>query len=300
MTMDPTEIVWRPDPETASRTRIARFMRAHGIATLEELQRRSVEDLDWYWNAVVRDLGWVWTTPYTAVVDVARGIAWPRWFPGGRMNLTAQCVDAHVAAGRGDKPAVISRAEDGGGRTLTYAEAATEVARLANALRRLGVGPGDTVGIFLPMCQEAAVAVLAVTRIGAVYAPCFSGYGGHAVAARLAGCDAAVLITADAFARRGGVIPMKRTADEAVAGCPSIRHVIVHRRTGAEIPWTPGRDVWWHDVTAAESDACPALDVEADHPALIIYTSGTTGRPKGTVLTQGGFGIKNAHDWAYV
>src|SRR5262249_2173190 len=113
-TMDATEIVWRPDPDTASRTRIARFMRAPGIATLEELQRRSVEDLDWYWSAVVKDLGWVWTTPYTAVVDVARGIAWPHWFPGGRMNLTAQCVDVHVAAGRGDKAAVISEAEDGG------------------------------------------------------------------------------------------------------------------------------------------------------------------------------------------
>jgi hypothetical protein len=234
------------------------------------------------------------------VVDTSRGIQWPRWFVGGRMNLTAQCVDVHVAAGHGDKPAVISEAEDGGVRTLTYAELAREVGRLANALTRLGVGPGDTVGIFLPMCQEAAVAVLAVTRIGAVYAPCFSGYGAQAVAARLTGCDAKVLITADAFARRGNVIPMKRTADEAVAESPSVRHVIVHRRTGADIPWTPGRDVWWHEAVATEPAECEALAVEADHPALIIYTSGTTGRPKGTVLTQGGFGIKNAHDWAYV
>src|SRR5580765_4183181 len=246
--MDANEIIWRPDPETASRTRIARFMRAHGLATLEDLQRRSVEDLEWYWSAVVRDLGWAWTTPYREVVDTSGGIQWPRWFVGGRMNLTAQCVDVHVAAGRGDKPAVISEAEDGGVRTLTYAELAREVGRLASALTRLGVGPGDTIGIFLPMCQEAAVAVLAVTRIGAVYVPCFSGYGAQAVAARLTGCDAKALITADAFARRGNVIPMKRTADEAVAESPSVRHVIVHRRTGADIPWTPGRDVWWHEA----------------------------------------------------
>src|SRR5207342_2165581 len=121
--------------------------------------------------------------------------------------------------------------EDGEVRTLTYAELSREVGRLANALTRLGVRAGDTVGIFLPMCQEAAIAVLAVSRIGAVYTPCFSGYGAQAVAARLGGCDAKVLITADAFARRGGTIPMKRTADEALADCPSVGHVIVHRRT---------------------------------------------------------------------
>ena len=137
--MDANEIIWRPDPETASRTRIARFMRAHGLATLEDLQRRSVEDLEWYWSAVVRDLGWAWTAPYQKVVDTSRGIQWPRWFVGGRMNLTAQCVDVHVAAGHGDKPAVISEAEDGGVRTLTYAELAREVGRLANALARLGI-----------------------------------------------------------------------------------------------------------------------------------------------------------------
>src|SRR5262249_50192090 len=138
--------------------------------------------------------------------------------------------------------------------------------------------------VFLPMSQEAAVAILACSRIGAIYAPCFSGYGAHAVAARLQGCDAKVLITADGFSRRGNTIPMKQTADEAVAECPSVRQVIVHRRTGGSVPWTAGRDVWWHEAVAEESAECPALPVEADHPALIIYTSGTTGKPKGTVL----------------
>src|SRR5438034_4688625 len=132
--MEDNEIVWRPDPRTASRTRIARFMKEHGIATLEDLQRRSVEDLDWYWRAVERDLGWVWSAPYTQVVDVSRGIQWPRWFAGGRMNLTAQCVDRHVGEGHGDRPAVISEAEDGQVRTLTYAELGREVGRLSNAL----------------------------------------------------------------------------------------------------------------------------------------------------------------------
>ena len=293
------EIIWRPDPETAKRTRIARFMARHGLPTLESLQRRSVEDLEWYWDAVSKDLGWAWSTPYRKVADLSRGIQWPTWFPGGRMNLAANCIDRHLGERR-DQPALISEAEDGEVRTLTYAELGREVARLANALTRLGVRAGDTVGIFLPMCQEAAVAVLAVSRIGAVYTPCFSGYGAQAVATRLSGCDAKVLITADAFARRGNAIPLKQTADEAVAEAPSIERVIVHRRTGAAVPWTPGRDLWGHDVVAAESDRSEPVAVEADHPALIIYTSGTTGRPKGTVLTQGGFGMKNAHDWAYL
>jgi len=297
--MSVSDVIWQPDPEAASRTRIAHFMRRHGLATLDALQRRSVDDLEWYWDAVSRDLGWAWFTPYERVADLSRGIQWPRWFPGGRMNLTANCVDKHLAA-RGDEPAIISEAESGEVRTLTYTELGAEVARLANALTRLGVGAGDTVGVFLPMSQEAAVAILACSRIGAIYVPCFSGFGAQAVATRLAGCEAKVLITGDAFSRRGNAIAMKRTADEAVAACPTIRYVIVHRRTGVSVPWTEGRDVWWHEAVAGESAECAALAVAADHPALVIYTSGTTGTPKGTVLTHGGFGIKSAHDWAYV
>jgi acetyl-CoA synthetase len=298
--MGASDIIWRPDPETASRTRIARFIAAHGLAGLEDLQRRSVTDPEWYWDAVCRDIGWLWYTPHRRVLDASAGIQWPRWFVGARTNLAANCVDRHLAGPRRDQPAIISEAEDGEARTLTYAGLGREVSRLANALRRLGVGQGDAVGVFLPMSQEAAIAILAVSRIGAIYAPCFSGFGAQAVATRLQGCDAKVLITADAFARRGNVIPMKHTADEAVAACPTVRHVIVYRRTGASVGWTPGRDVWWHEAVAAESAECEAARVEADHPALIIYTSGTTGRPKGTVLTHGGFGIKNAHDWAYL
>jgi acetyl-CoA synthetase len=297
--MSLSDIIWRPDPAAAERTRIGRFMRRHGFPTVEALQRRSVDDLEWYWREVSRDLGWRWSTPYEKVADLSRGIQWPRWFPGGRMNLTENCVDRHLAR-RGGEPAIISEAENGESRTLTYVQLAEEVGRLANALARLGVRAGDTVGVFLPMSQEAAIAILACTRIGAIYVPCFSGFGAQAVATRLAGCEARVLITADGFSRRGNLIPMKRTADEAVAGCPTIRHVIVHRRSGESVPWTAGRDLWWHEAVAAEPSACPALTVEADHPALIIYTSGTTGKPKGAVLSHGGFGMKNAHDWAYV
>ena len=295
-----SEIIWRPTPAWVERTRLARFMKSLGVASLADLQKRSVEDPEWYWTAVCRDLGIVWTTPYRTVLDLARGPAWARWFEGGRINLAVNCVDRHLESGRRDQPAVIWEGDSGETRTLTYAELAVEVNRLAGALRRLGIGVGDTVGIFLPMCSEAVIATLAVARIGAIYTPCFSGYGAQAVATRLQDCAATVVITADGFHRRGQLVRMKQTADEAVSASPSVRHVVVARRLGADVPWTPGRDRWWHEIAAEQPADCPAESLASDHPCLIIYTSGTTGRPKGAVLTHAGFTIKAAHDFAYV
>ena len=292
-------ILWRPTPEFARASRLGRFMARHGFDALPAFHRRSIDDPEWYWRAVCEDLGIVWTRPFTRVLDASRGIAWPRWFEGGEMNLAANCVDRHLATG-GDRLAIVCESEDGSVRQLTYGELAVEVNRLANALVLMGVAAGDAVGIFLPMSPEAAIATLAVMRIGAMYTPCFSGYGAQAVASRLQDSEAKVLITADRFTRRGNPVLMKQTADEAVALSPSVKHVLVHRRGGGDVPWIEGRDRWWHDVVATQSPTCAALGVEADHPCLIIYTSGTTGRPKGTVLTHGGFGIKTGHDWAYV
>lgn len=298
-TIEPGEVIWRPSPEVAARSRIGRFMARHGLGSLEALQRRSVEDPEWYWDAVVRDLGLAWARPYTRVLDASRGIAWPRWFEGGQLNLAANCLDRHLPSRR-DTPALVWEGDGGETRTLSYGELAREVGRLANGLTRLGIGRGDTVGIFLPMGPEAAIATLAVARIGAIYTPCFSGYGARAVASRLGDCEAKLLLTADGFRRRGQLVPMKQTADEAVAASPSVRHVIVLHRLGVEVPWNPGRDLWWHDVVVGQPDTAGAVPVEADHPCLIVYTSGTTGRPKGAVLTQSGFLVKAAHDWAYV
>jgi acetyl-CoA synthetase len=295
----PMEIIWRPTPEVAARARIARFMAAHGVGSLEALHRRSIEDPEWFWDAVVRDIGIEWIAPYRRVLDESRGIAWPRWFEGGLMNLAANCVDRHLAA-RGDRPAIVWESESGETRTLTFAELAREVNRLAHVLRELGVAEGDRVGIYLPLGIEAVVATLAVVRIGAVYTPCFSGYGAQAVASRLIDCEAKLLITADGFHRRGQLVKMKQTADEAVALSPSIRRVLVVRKVAVEVPWTEGRDLWWHEAIAGKPDDCAPVAVEADRPCLIIYTSGTTGRPKGAVLTHGGFALKCGSDWAYV
>ena len=299
MTSGATETIWRPSPEVVERARITRLMRREGVGSLADLQRRSIEDPEWYWDAVIRDLGIRFTRPPSRVLDASRGPAWPAWFPGGQLNLADNCVDLHLDAGRGDHPALVWEADDGQTRTLSYRELAREVNQLANALKRLGVGEGDRVGVFLPMSPEAAIATLAIVRVGAVYTPCFSGFGAQAVVSRLQDCEAKALITADGFHRRGQVVRMKETADEAVAACPSIEHVLVYRRLGREIPWSAGRDRWWHEEAGRESDACPALAVPADHPCLIIYTSGTTGRPKGAVLTHSGFLLKTASDFAY-
>ena len=293
------EIIWRPTPEVVERARITRLMRSLGVSSLAELQRRSIDDPEWYWNGVVKDLGVRWLTPYRRVLDDSRGPAWPRWFPGGRLNFSDSCLDRNLDAGRGRQPAIVWEGDDGATRTLTYTELAGEVNQLANALRALGIAEGDRVGIFLPMSPEAAIATLAVTRVGAIYTPCFSGFGAQAVASRLQDCEAKLLITADGFRRRGQIVRVKETADEALAQCPTVKHVLVYRRLGREIPWTAGRDRWWHDAVAGQSATCAPVAVDADHPCLIIYTSGTTGRPKGTVLTHGGFLLKCAHDFAY-
>ena len=293
------EVIWRPTPEIIERARITRLMRSLGVTSLAELQQRSIEDPEWYWNGVVKDLDLRWLTPYTRVLDDARGPAWPRWFPGGRLNFSDNCLDRNLDAGRGRKPAIVWEGDDGQTRTLTYAELAREVNRLANALRALGIAEGDRVGIFLPMSPEAAIATLAVVRIGAIYTPCFSGFGAQAVASRLQDSEAKLLITADGFQRRGQIVRVKETADEALTQCETVQHVLVYRRLGRDIPWTAGRDRWWHDAVAEQSDQCAPVAVASDHPCLIIYTSGTTGRPKGTVLTHGGFLLKCAHDFAY-
>ena len=165
-------IVWRPTPDVIERARITRLMRRLGVTTLEELQRRSVDDPEWYWRGVIDDLGIRFTTPVSRVLDATRGPAWPRWFPDGRLNFADNCLDRHLDAGRGDKPAIIWEGDDGTTRTLTYSELAGNVGRLANVLTGFGVAAGDRVGIFLPMSPEAAIATLAVVRIGAIYTPC--------------------------------------------------------------------------------------------------------------------------------
>lgn len=294
------EIVWRPTAEQMAGTHLTAFMQRHGVELLDELQQRSTGDVAWFTEAVIDYLGVEFTQPYTQVVDLSRGIQWPEWCVGGRMNIVTSAVDKWArnpaTAGRA---AVMYESEEGDTVTWTYAELAAQVNRAANALRALGVGKGDAVGIHMPMTPEIVAALLAIAKIGAVIVPLFSGYGADAIAMRLNDAGAKALFTADGFPRRGGVVKLKPTADAALAQVPTVTTVIVLRRMGVETDMVAGRDVWWDAVVPSQPVVCEPADTAAEDVVMVIYTSGTTGRPKGAVHTHCGFPIKAAQDMAF-
>ncbi len=281
------------------RANVTRFMRAHGIDSYDELLRRSVEDVAWFWDAVVKDLDIRFFHPYSRVLDTKGGPEWPLWFLGGTVNVADQCVD-RWAEQTPDAPAVVWEGEEGETRTVSYAELRETTDRLANGLASLGVHELDAVGIFLPMSPEAVAAVMACAKLGAIWLPIFSGYAADAVATRLSDANAKVLITANGFLRRGRVIPMKQIAEDAVERVPSVHRVLVwNRLVGHEVPWTDGRDVRWDELLAAQPDRFQTRALDAEHPFFLAYTSGTTGRPKGAVHVHGGFLVKIAEEVAY-
>jgi len=306
----PGEIVWRPTPELAAASRLSQFMRAHGIQTFDELMRRSTDDIAWFWDAVIKDLDIRFAKPYTQIVDLSKGDPWARWCVGGKLNIVESCLDKWLGTPTEHRAALRWEGEDGAVRSLTYAELHAEVSRMSAALRRLGVKKGDVVAIFMPMVPEIAVALFASARIGAIILPLFSGYGAEAVSSRLNAAGAKVLFTADGFYRRGQTVPMKELADRAAALSPSLEILVVVRRTGIAVPWTPRRDFWWHDL-APSGPISPTARTEgnegtertestaSEDPVMLIYTSGTTGQPKGAVHTHCGFPIKAAQDMAH-
>ncbi len=292
-------IVWSPSEEYVERANVTRFMRANQIATYDELIARSVGDVAWFWDAVVRDLGLEFFENYTSVLDTSKGVEWATWFGGGSVNLAHNCVD-RWAERTPDALAVIWEGEEGEVRSVTYRELREMSDRLANGLVSLGVGKGDAVGIFLPMSPEAVAAVMACAKLGAVWLPIFSGFAADAVAQRLRDAEAKLLITADGFPRRGKPVPMKEVADEAADASPSVEHVLVWSRLQREdAPRRDGRDVGWDELLAAQPSSFETLHLDPEHPLFIAYTSGTTGRPKGAVHVHGGFLVKIAEEVAY-
>jgi acetyl-CoA synthetase len=293
------EIVWRPTPDIIERARLTAFMRQHGIRDYAELMRRSTTDIAWFWDAALTDLGIEFYEPYTQVVDLTRGIAWPRWCVGGRMNIVHNCLDKWIGTPTEARTAVTWEGEDGATRALTYGALFRDVNRCANALRELGVKKGDRVGLFMPMCPDIIVAFFAVMKLGAIILPLFSGYGADAVVTRLRDAGATVLVTADGFFRRGKHVDMKATADTAADAVPAVRHVVVVSRTGADVTWRSGRDRAWSDLVGGQSEVCETERTDAEDALMIIYTSGTTGTPKGALHTHCGFPIKAAQDIAH-
>jgi acetyl-CoA synthetase len=292
-------IVWQPSPATIERSHLTRFLRQHAIPDFAGLMERSTREVAWFTDSLLKYLEIEFAQPYTQVVDLSRGIAWPQWCVAGRMNIVHNCLDKYLGTPTESRPALIWEGEAGERRSLTYRELHGLVCQAAGGLRALGLGPGDPIGIFMPMVPEIVVALLAIAKIGGIILPLFSGYGPGAVAGRLIDAEAKALFTANGFPRRGSLVPMKPVADEAVARASTVKHVIVLRHVEMEVGLQPGRDLTWEALLEGQPSSMPTEPVEAEAPLMLIYTSGTSGSPKGAVHTHCGFPIKSAQDMAF-
>ena len=282
-----------PVPETAAREACI------DAARYEELYRRSLEDPASFWAEQAQILDWI--KPFTEVRDVsfARDDVHIRWFGDGVLNACANCLDRHLPE-RADQTAILWEGDDSADqKALTYSELHREVCRFANVLKSLGVKKGDRVTIYLPMIPEIAVAVLACARIGAVHSVVFGGFSPESIAGRIRDCDSRLVITADEGLRGGRAIPLKANVDRALEDCPAVAACLVVRRTGADVAWRNGRDIWYHEAMAAADADCPPEPMSAEDPLFILYTSGSTGKPKGVVHTTGGYLLYAAltHRW---
>ena len=250
------------------------------------LYDEAAEDYQGFWARQAADL-LTWSTDWSTICEWE--LPYAKWFVGGQLNVSYNCLDRHVEAGRGDKVAFYWEGEPGDSRVLTYADLLDEVQRFANALKGLGVQRGDRVNIYLPMIPEAAVAMLACARIGAAHSVVFGGFSALSLSDRINDAQAKVLITADGGYRRGEVFALKPAADEAIVSTPTIEHVVVVRRGGNDVTMVDGRDVWYHDLIADADPVCPPEPMDSEQLLFLLYTSGTTGKPKGIMHTSGGY-----------
>jgi acetyl-CoA synthetase len=268
----------------------AEFQKKAHIKSLEEYERlykESVEQPEKFWGDVAKELHWF--KPWGKVLEW--NAPWAKWFEGGQINLAYNCLDRHVQSGRANKTALLWEGEPGDLRTLTYQQLLTEVKKFSNVLLSLGIKKGDRIAIYMGMTPELPIAMLACARIGAPHSIIFGGFSANSLVDRINDAQAVAVITQDGSHRRGNEVKLKATVDEAVANTPSIKNVIVYKRTGSAVEMKPGRDHWWHELMAKAFDQHEAEPLDAEHPLYILYTSGTTGKPKGVVHTTGGYSV---------
>jgi acetyl-CoA synthetase len=280
-----------PPPEFAAAARIK------SLAEYEKLWRRAKDDPEGFWAEQAESLAWMkrwkkvleWNEPHA------------KWFVGGTLNVSANCLDRHLNGPRRNKAAIIWEGEPGDSRVLTYQMLHREVCKFANVLKAQGIQAGDRVTIYLPMVPEAAIAMLACARIGAVHSVVFGGFSADAVADRNNDAQAKLIVTADGGWRRGKVVPLKHNVDLALAKSPTVQKCIVLNRCDQQVDMKPGRDTWWHDLMADASADCPPAELDSEHPLYILYTSGSTGKPKGVLHTSAGYllGVAKTHEWVF-
>ena len=258
------------------------------MAEYDRLCKEADSDPEKFWGDIAGQLEWF--QKWSKVLDWSDA-PFARWFVGGKLNLSYNCLDRHLTTWRKNKAALIWEGEPGEIRTLTYQQLHSEVSRFANVLKSRGVKTGDRVAIYMGMTPELAIAVLACARIGAPHTVIFGGFSSQAILDRVNDSQACCIITQDGTFRRGAEIKLKPAVDEAVAKCPSVHSVIVYKRTGTPQKMEPGRDFWWHECMAFTSDECAAEQLDSEHPLYLLYTSGTTGKPKGILHTTGGYAV---------
>ncbi|PYS86275.1 MAG: acetyl-coenzyme A synthetase, partial [Acidobacteria bacterium] len=279
------ERVFPPPPEFAAKAHVKSFeeyekLYDEAAKDVPAFWAKQAETLDWYekWHTVLE-----WNEPFA------------KWFVGGKINISYNCLDRHLSTWRKNKAAFIWEGEPGEQRTLTYLQLHREVCRFANVLKMLGVETGDRVALYMPLIPELAIAMLACARIGATHTVIFGGFSADAISDRVNDCGCKVIVTADGGYRRGKEIKLKPVVDEAVKHTPSIKNVVVFERTGSKIAMQPGRDHWWHEIMETVDADCPAVELDSERPLFILYTSGTTGKPKGILHTTGGYLTQTAY-----
>jgi len=290
------DIAWRPDAAQIAAARLTGFMREVGIASYEALLERADAEPEWFFESVLKYLDYRFYRPYERAMDASRGVPWTRWAVGGTTNVVLNAIDRWRDTPTWEKTALVWESEDGTRREYSYRELDREVCRFAGALRAQGLVRGEVIAIYLPNIPEAMFAMLAGAKVGGIVMPLFSGFGAEAMASRLVLSGARFLITVDGTLRRGKLVDAKAIADAAVALAPTVREVIVVRREGNAVAWTPGRDHWWHTLCESQPDRAPTEEMDADAPFLLVFTSGTTGKPKGVLHGHTGFPLKIVMD----
>ena len=271
--------VFNPPKQLAERARI------RNLAQYRRMYRESISRPDKFWAREADQL--VWRKRWKKVLDWRAPSA--KWFVGGKLNVSENCLDRHLAGPNRNKAAILWEGEPGDKRALTYQQLYREVCRFANVLKRNGIQKNDRVIIYLPAIPEAAIAMLACARIGAVHSVVFGGFSAESIRDRIADSGAVAVITADGGFRRGAIVPLKKNVDEALRGETTVKRVIIFRRAGNDIHMEEGRDVWWHRELEYVGAHCPATALDSEHPLFILYTSGSTGKPKGILHTTGGY-----------
>jgi acetyl-CoA synthetase len=290
------EFVWRPTPELIAQSNLQRFINKHALGSYDDLMRRSTTDIAWFWDTVLHDLEIEFYKPYSRVVDLSEGKPWARWCVDGEMNIVHNMLDKYAGTSTDERIAIKSEVEDETTRTLTYKELRQEVNKMATALRSLGLGRGDAIGVFMPMVPEIVIAMLAIIKIGGIFLPLFSGFGAAAIVSRLKDADAKALFIAGGTYRRAKFCAMKPVADEAASQIPTLRQLVVLNQAGEWFVEDLKADAGPPTKLSGPFDEEPTERANAEDPMMIIYTSGTTGKPKGAVHTHCGFPIKSAQD----